>query len=233
MTRAEQTTSWWPYLRLAIATLGFVAIGNQLLVNIDLAKEATTPWGSHIPTIVTNYFSFFTVQSNFWTAMTFAAAGIWALTKGRGAAREPRWLAVSLLCVSTYMILTGIIYNLLLRSNPLTEAAAVPWSNEVMHIVIPLLVLIDVILAPKRRSLSLREAWAVVVFPIVFAVFSMLRANTVVSPVTGDPYWYPLPFLNPHTTPGGYFGVAGYLVGIAALLLIVSMGMVWAWRRRS
>src|SRR5690606_29600106 len=63
--------------------------------------------------------------------VVLAVAAIWALTCGRDATREPRWLAVALSCVTTYMIITGIVYNLLLRGIELPQGSTVPWSNEV------------------------------------------------------------------------------------------------------
>lgn len=224
---------WWPYARLAASLLGFAAIIAQLVRTLEVALEATTPWGAHLPTVAVNFFSFFTVLSNLGAAVMLVVAAIWAWTKGKDAAREPRWLAVALACVATYMIVTGIVYNLLLRGIELPQGSTVGWSNEVLHVVFPLFLLADVLLAPKRRALSWGTVLTVAAFPIVWAVYTLVRANLIVSPALGTPYWYPYPFLNPHTTPGGYVGVAGYIVCIAAAILIVGAGVVWVARRRA
>lgn len=226
-------TTWWPYARLTASLLGFAAIIAQLVRTLTSAAEATTAHGSHLLTVGTNFFSFFTILSNLSAAVMLAIAAVWAWTAGRDAAREPRRLAVLLACVATYMIVTGIVYNLLLRGIELPQGATVPWSNEVLHVVIPLFLLIDVLFAPKRRSLSWGTLGAIAAFPILWAVYTLVRANLITSPGTGDPYWYPYPFLNPHITPGGYLGVAGYILGIALAIIAVGAGVVWVARRRA
>jgi hypothetical protein len=131
------------------------------------------------------------------------------------------------------MVTTGIVYNLLLRGIELPQGSTVPWSNEVLHVVIPLFLLADVLFAPKRRMLSWPALGIIAAFPIVWAIYTLVRANLVTSPGTGDPYWYPYPFLNPHLTPGGYLGVAGYIVGIAVAIIAVGAGVIWWSRRRA
>src|SRR5690606_29162375 len=146
-------TTWWPWARLAASALGFAAVVGQLALTLSIALEATTAWGSHLPTVAANFFSFFTILSNVGAAVMLAVAVVWAWTRGRGAAREPRWLAIALACVATYMIVTGIVYNLLLRGVELPQGTTLGWSNEVLHVVVPLFLLVDVLFAPQRRKL--------------------------------------------------------------------------------
>lgn len=226
-------TTWWPYARIAASALGLAAIVAQLVRTLGNAAHATTPYGSHLLTVGVNFFSFFTILSNLGAAVMLAVGAVWAWTAGRDAVREPRWLAVTLACVATYMITTGVVYNLLLRGIELPQGSTVPWSNEVLHVVIPLFLLVDVLFAPKRRTLSWGTLGTIAAFPIVWAVYTLVRANLVIAPGTGEPYWYPYPFLNPHITPGGYLGVAGYIVGIAVAIIAVGAGVVWVARRRS
>jgi hypothetical protein len=226
-------TTWWPWARLAASALGFAAIIAQLSLTVQTALAADTAYGSHLPTVATNFFSFFTILSNVGAAVVLAIAAFWALSSGRDASREPRWLAITLGCVSTYMIVTGIVYNLLLRGVELPQGTTVPWSNEVLHVVIPLFLLADVLFAPKRRMLSWRTVLAIAAFPIAWAVYTLVRANLITAPATGDAYWYPYPFLNPHITPGGYLGVAGYVVAIAIAIIAVGAGVIWMARRRA
>ncbi|MDQ0614559.1 hypothetical protein QF046_002200 [Microbacterium sp. W4I4] len=226
-------TTWWPWARLAASALGFAAIIAQLSRTLQNAMDSDTAWGGHLPTVAANFLSFFTIESNLLAAIILATAAIWAWTKGRDAASEPQWLAVLLACVSTYMIVTGIVYNLLLRNVELPQGVTVAWANEVLHVVIPLFLLADVLLAPKRRMLTWRTVLTIAVFPIVWAVYTLVRANLIIAPATGDPYWYPYPFLNPHITAGGYAGVAGYIVGIAIAIIAVGAGVVWVSRRRA
>lgn len=224
--------TWWPYARLAAALLGAAAIIAQLTRTLQNAAQATTEWGTHIPTLAANFLSFFTIESNLLSAIILAIGAIWAWTSGRRQTREPGWFAVLLVCVSTYMIVTGIVYNLLLRNVELPQGVTVPWSNEVLHVVIPLFLLADVLFAPKRRALPWSTIVVVAAFPIVWAGYTLIRANMIIAPATGDAWWYPYPFLDPHLVPGGYLGVTGYIIGIAIAIIGVGAFVVWVGRHR-
>ncbi len=226
-------TTWWPYARLAGSALAIAAIIAQLVRSLGIAANAQTEWGSHIPTVIANFFSFFTIESNVIAAVALALGAVWALRTRDADAVEPRWLAVLLLCASTYMIVTGVVYNLLLRGIELPQGATVPWSNEVLHVVIPLVMLADVLFAPHRRRLGWGAVGIAAIFPIVWVVYTLLRANLVVAPATGEPWWYPYPFLDPHLPGASYGTVAIYVVAIAVVILGVAALVVWAGRSKA
>ena len=225
-------TTWWPYARLAAAALGLAAIIAQLARSIENALAATTEWGQHLPTVAANFLSFFTILSNLLAAIVLIVAAVWALRHRRDDEPEPTWLAVLLVCVSTYMIVTGVVYNTLLRGVELPQGTTVPWSNEVLHVVFPLFLLIDVLVAPRRRALGWRTVAVTAIFPLVWAVYTMIRANLITAPSTGNAWWYPYPFLDPRLVPGGYLGVAGYIVGIAIAIVAAGWFVVWVGRKR-
>ncbi|WP_223623647.1 Pr6Pr family membrane protein [Microbacterium sp. EST19A] len=224
-------TTWWPYARLAAAVLAVAAIVAQLARSIEVAGSADTDYGRHMPTVIANFFSFFTIESNVLAAVTLAIGGIWALRQKDAKLVEPRWFAVLLVCASTYMIVTGVVYNTLLRGIPLPQGSTVPWSNEVLHVVIPLVMLLDVLFAPRRRALGWGTVGIAAIFPIVWTVFTLIRANLVTAPATGNPYWYPYPFLDPHQS-GGYVAVGLYVLLIAAIIIGAAALVVWVGRRR-
>ena len=224
-------TTWWPYLRIAAALLALAAVVAQLTRSVQNALDATTEWGSHLPTVAANFLSFFTIESNILAAIVLIIAAVWTLRHRTGT--EPQWIAVLLVCVSTYMIVTGIVYNTLLRGIELPQGVTVPWSNEVLHVVIPLFLLLDVLIAPRRRAVGWSALAITAIFPLVWAAYTLIRANVIVSPATGEHWWYPYPFLNPHTVPGGYLGVSGYIVGIAIAIIGVAAGVIWVGRRRA
>ncbi|QDE33422.1 hypothetical protein FIV50_00530 [Microbacterium foliorum] len=226
-------TTWWPFARLAAAVLGLAAIIAQLARSIENALASTTEWGQHLPTVAANFFSFFTILSNVLAVIVLAIGAIWSLRHRRGTEPEPTWFAIILACVSTYMIVTGIVYNTLLRGVELPQGVTVPWSNEVLHVVIPLFLLADLLFAPRRRALRWSAVAIATIFPIAWVVYTMIRANLIIAPATGETWWYPYPFLNPHIVPGGYLGVAGYIVGIAIAIIGVACFVVWVGRRRS
>lgn len=222
----------YAYVRLAAAVLGVAAIVAQLIRTVERALEATTDYAGHVPTVLSNFLSYFTIQSNVAAAVTLAIGGIWML-RHRTTREEPRWFAILLACVTTYMIVTGIVYNTLLRGVALDQGVTVLWSNEVLHVVIPLFLLLDLFVAPKRRALPWRTAWIIVIYPVVWAVYTLVRANFIVAPANGNPWWYPYPFLDPHLVPGGFLGVAGYIVGIAVAIIGVGLLVIWVGRVRA
>lgn len=214
-------------MRLAVAALIAAAIIAQLAKSIGTAAEL----GRDVATTAANFFSFFTILSNAAAAVVLVWAALWFFARGRHAVAEPPALALSLACVTTYMIITGIVYNILLRQIELPQGSApIPWSNEALHLIAPLFLLADLFFGPLRRALPWRAVWAIVAFPILWVFYTMLRGPLVTNPVSGDPYWYPYPFLNPNG-PGGWGAVAFWIVVIAAAFLLVASLVVW-WGRR-
>lgn len=188
---------------------------------------STTPAdGSSMATVVVNYFSYFTIESNLFAAAALICAAVWALTRRT---QEPIWIAVLMAAATTFMAITGLVYNLLLRG---LVPAAYPWANEVLHLFGPLFLVIDLVAAPPRRRLPWRTVGAVIAFPVAWAAYTLIRGEHVVSPRTGDPWWYPYPFLN-HHLQGGYAVVIAYVIGIAAAFTLVAWGVVAVGRRRS
>ncbi|MEJ1092434.1 hypothetical protein [Microbacterium istanbulense] len=112
-------STWWPYARLLAAVIGMTAIVRQLALSVGNAIAADTAWGSHLPTVFTNFFSYFTVLANVSAAIVLTAGAVWTLRHRRTTEPEPVWLTTALVCVSTYMIITGLVYNLLLRQYPI------------------------------------------------------------------------------------------------------------------
>lgn len=227
----------WTVLRAVMAALIVAAIVGQLAASIGSALA----YGRDVGIVITNFFSFFTILSNAASAIVLAGAVVWFVTRGRHAAgehdREPHVLAVALVSVTTYMVITGIVYNLLLRGVELPQGSEpVPWSNEVLHVVAPLFLFADAFVAVRRRPLAWRETVWVLLFPVVWVVYTLVRGPLVTDPTIGPGYWYPYPFLdpnNPDLVPPGYAGVAVYVVGIAAAIIVVAYGVVWVGRRRS
>lgn len=162
-----------------------------------------------------NFFSFFTILSNAVSAIVLLLGAWFAFTRRV----DPDWYNLVRACVVTYMATTFVVYNLLLREISLDQATTVPWSNEILHVWAPLYVVLDWVLAPGRRHVPWRRLWTIAIFPIAWAVYSMIRGAIV--------GWYPYPFLNPNVAPGvGYGGVAVYIIAIASFILLVGAGII-------
>src|SRR5690606_14996859 len=100
------------------------------------------------------------------------------------------------------------------------------WTNEVLHVVAPILLLLDWLVAPGRRRLEFSTVGIIVIYPIVWAAYTMVRGPFVSDALTGATSWYPYPFLNPDTSPNGYLSVAFYILLIAVVIAAAGTGVV-------
>ncbi len=172
--------------------------------------------------LIVNFFSFFTVDSN--------VGGVIVLLIGTGVLlrriHDPRWFGILRASVTSYMAVTGVVYNTLLRGIVLPQASTLEWSNEILHVAAPILLVLDWLLAPGRIRLEWRNLWWVASFPLVWVAYTMTRGPLVTNPVTGEQPWYPYPFLNPELLPEGYVSVGFYIVLIAAVIVGVGAAVI-------
>ena len=159
-----------------------------------------------------NFFGYFTIQSNLLLATVFVAVAIHGL-RGRDA---PPWLTVAHAAMITYIATTGIVYNLLLANGPLGDFN-VPWSNDILHRVMPVFGVVQWILIGDRSPIPWRRLWFFVIYPIVWLVVILIRGQDFV----------PYPFLNVVTIGAGAVAIycvaiTGFIVAMSALVILLS-----------
>jgi hypothetical protein len=146
----------------ALALLGFCAVGTEFHFLLDGDRPG------HLAHTVVQFLSFFTVDSNLLVAViltTYALRpAIWAA--GSAAASVAAAGVV-------YILMTGLVYTLFLRQS---HSNALGWADD---IALHQLILVGycafwVWLIPKRR-LGWRHAFGWLIFPLVFAVASIVR----------------------------------------------------------
>ncbi|HWR84849.1 MAG TPA: Pr6Pr family membrane protein [Rhodoglobus sp.] len=211
-------------LRFAGAAAIVAAIVGQLMLSAGIWVRE----GASIPLQVLNFFSFFTIDSNAASVVVLLIGGVLVLRPGL----EPSWFAHLRVAVVTYMVVTGVVYNLLLRNIELPQGSTLPWSNEVLHVVGPVVLLADWLFAPGRRRLEWKAIRGVVVFPLVWVVYTLIRGPFTPGQLTGEPFWYPYPFLNPYLPDNNAFTIAFYVLLIAMIICVTAAGAVWVSRRR-
>jgi hypothetical protein len=198
-------------IRVVAAGIIIAAIVGQLVCSIEVVPDVTH--------FLVNFFSYFTILSNALAAIALLVGAYFAFT----VRRDPSWYNLALAAVVTYMATTGVVYNLLLRSIQLEQGRTLVWSNEVLHLVAPVYIVVVWILAPGKSPLRWSALWAIIAFPLVWVVYTMIRG-----PIVG---WYPYPFLNPDQ-PGGYGAVAVYVIGIAGFIGLMGCAVVALSRTR-
>lgn len=210
-------------VRVLVAALIVAAIVAQLDRSIGNWQRT----GLSVAFGVTNFFSFFTIESNVATVVVLLIGAIFAFAKKP----DPHWYTVFRVIIVTYMAVTGIVYNLLLRGVELPQGTTVEWSNEVLHVVACAYLVLDWFIAPGRTALSWRSLRGIVIFPIVWAIYTMIRAPFTVDDNHGKAF-YPYPFLDPSLANEGYFSVAFYIVLIAGVVCGVGAAAIWVSRRK-
>lgn len=179
---------------------------------------------------VANFFSYFTMQTALFHAVVFAL-GAWFLLARRGT--EPGWLGALRAAATTYTVTTGVVYNALLRGLPLEPGLEQPWADEILHTVVPVWALVDWLLAPGRRPVRWRAVGWIVVYPVLWAVYTLVRAPFVLDEGTGNPWWYPYPFLDPMASAGGYGSVAVWIAVLAVAVTATASVLVGVSRWRT
>ena len=198
-------------LAAAVALLILAAIIGQLVYSLSFDPEKRAFF-------FTNFFSFFTILSNVLAVIALIKAAWFSSTR----AADPTWFTAFFGAVATYMATTGIVYNTLLRQISLDQEATLGWSNEVLHLIGPILVVAAWIFAPGRGALTFRHLRVAAIFPIVWVIYTLIRGAAI--------GWYPYPFLNPERI-GGYGIVAIYVVAIAVVILGFDAIVVWVSRK--
>lgn len=145
-----------------------------------------------------NHYSFFTILSNLFAAV------VMLLGVFRSVSAQIRGAAV------VYMATTGLVYSFLLQGIDVQTPA---YANWVLHIIVPVLVVVEWLLAPERT----RRWWTWLAFPLAYLVYSLVRG-----PIVG---WYPYPFLDPRQQ--GYGGVLVTCLFVAVVFVVLAFAVSW------
>ena len=163
------------------------------------------------------YFSYFTIQTSLIAIVTLSVAGYFAWT-GRA---ETRVLNIVRLSTVTFTVVVTLVYNMLLRGLP--DAAAdgdYVWPvlpNEILHVWAAIFMLIDWILSSRRINLRVRTIFWVLLFPLAWLAYSIVRGLMV--------DWWPYWFINPNE-PAGVTGMLTYIFGIMLFLLTIAIALI-------
>jgi len=189
-------------LRLVMAAAVVAAIITQLANTISLGFS------------VTNFFSFFTIQSNIIGVVAVTTAALAGAT-----ARRSVWLSQLRGAATLYMGITGMIFSLLLSGADVQTP--IPWVNSTLHYIFPLFIVIDWLVDRSVRPLSFRQGLIFLAYPVAYGAYALIRGPIV--------DWYPYPFLDPRLH--GYTFVAVMMVFVAVVGLALAWLLCWTSRR--
>lgn len=184
--------------RVLTALLGFSAVVTEVATLVER--------GTLVPA---NFLSFFTVQSNLLAAGVLLVAAY--AGPGRSRAAGSRRLDAWRGAVTVYMVLVLVVFAVLLSGLD-AELTAVPWDNTVLHRIVPVLVVLDWLVAPPRHRIPRSASLLWLLYPLAYLGYTLVRGASV--------GWYPYPFTDP--AHGGYGQVALTSVAIAAGVLVVT-----------
>ena len=171
-------------VRLAVV-VGVVAAETYLVVRLGDAFEPA------------NHYSYFTVLSNVFGALVCA----WSLV-GR-APTAVRGAAV------TFLALTGVVYNTMLRD---VDVQTDGFPNVILHVVVPILMVLEWVLAPPTERIRWRTVATWMVVPLGYLAYTLVRGPVV--------DWYPYPFLDPR--PSGYGAVVLGSLAVAVAFFLAA-----------
>lgn len=183
------------------------SIAAAAIVVAIVAQFMSTASGTEINPV--NFFGYFTIQGNIIAAVAFALSAIFIF----GKRAQPRWLSYLRALATVIMAIVGIVYNTLLADAGLDGAFNVPWSNDILHIWIPLYAVADWVLFGDRIKLPFARLWVMLIYPVIWLVVILIRG--------ASDGWVPYPFLDPAS---GYDSVAVYSLIISAVTILFGYG---------
>lgn len=129
------------------------------------------------------FLSFFTITTNIIVAICFTSLSF--LKSGQSENLFAK--ASTLTAITVYIVVVGLIYNVMLRG----LATPVGWArvtNELLHLVNPLVFLFFWIFFVKKSTLQYKEAITWLAYPLLYVVFIVVRGYLINK--------YPYPFID-------------------------------------
>lgn len=202
-------------LPAVIAILGWFALITQFYINITSGLAGTTE-------LIIRYFSYFTILTNLLVAVCCTCIVI-IPRKGAGAFfSRPQTLTA----ITVYILIVGIIYNVILRFLWQPEGIQ-KLVDELLHSVIPVLFLVYWWFAPDKRNLQWKHIFSWLIYPLIYLIYILIRGN-----FSG---FYPYPFVNVDQI--GITKVILNSIGITLAFTITGVILItagkWQYRRQT
>lgn len=195
-TVAPQTRRAWG--------IGRIVVGASVIAVLLYAYALRIAVGDASPF---DYFGYFTNQTSLIAALVLIGSGA-LVTTGRSV---PSWFALLRGIVTAYLLVVGVIYNVLVPGT----GSAPPWVSVLLHVVFPLLVALDWLLIGDRPRLPWSRLWMLVPYPLIWLGVVLWRGVT--------DGWVPYGFLLPER------GLGSLMFHVLGLLVAVLLAGVLVW----
>lgn len=157
--------------------------------------------------MIIRFFSYFTILSNIIVALCYTACIFQAKSIFKKAG--------VLTAITVYIIVVGLIYQVLLRH--LWQPTGLQWlADELLHSLIPILFIVYWLLYEKKKELKWRMLLVWQAYPLLYAIYILWRGG-----ISG---FYPYPFIN--VSELGWQKVLIHIAGLFLLFIVVSLLLI-------
>lgn len=138
--------------------------------------------GAFMPTLAL-FISFFTITTNLIVAVCFITLWVFKKTSAGEFFSKPSTLTA----ITVYIVVVGIIYNVLLRGLA-TPVGLARVADELLHVVNPIIFLVFWIIFVDKSKLVYKDALVWLIYPFLYVILIVIRGAIL--------HQYPYPFIN-------------------------------------
>jgi hypothetical protein len=192
-----------------ITSITWVAVILQFYLQIVNRTTA-------VPEAVIRYFSYFTILTNLLVAVCFTSL----LLKERKAERFFKQPSV-LTAVTVYILIVGLVYNLVLRSQWNPQGLQL-LADNLLHSITPLFALLYWIVYVPAKEISWKQTPAWMLYPFFYLIYIMIRGSFS--------NFYPYFFID--VSKLGYTKAFTNAVYVTVAFFAVSLVLIWIGRKK-
>lgn len=197
------------FIQISIAAIAWFAIILQLYLQIVNRK-------TDVGEALIRFFSYFTILTNIMVAACFTSL---SLQKGKAFHffNKPGTTTA----VTVYILIVGLVYNLVLRSLWSPQGLQLLVDN-LLHTVTPLLALVYWFAYVPAKQISWKQAPAWMLYPLFYLIYVMIRGSFS--------NFYPYFFIDAAAL--GYAKAFINAVYVTAAFLLVSLLLIWLGKKK-
>ncbi|MFI0988460.1 Pr6Pr family membrane protein [Streptomyces exfoliatus] len=188
---------WVSGYRILLALSAYAAVGWD--ISHQLLLSGVDP---------VDALSYFTMLTNLFGATVL----LWCALPV-GSLRRDRFRGAAVV----YLVVTGVVFATLMGGGQGLEHVN-PWSNAVLHQIMPVALLLDWLINPPAERIPARRALWWLAFPVLYVAWTLVRGQLV--------DWYPYLFLDPRG-PDGFAPVVQNIAGMTVAVTVLIMAVSW------